>query len=66
MNAIHHEYWECPLVGKKISDTTCMEFCDAVDGLLVMSTIDDYTGTRSEAEVVCWKCPHGLAYRSDH
>ncbi len=58
MNVTHRKYWECPLVCRRISDTICMEFREAVDGMLVMTIISGYSGNRLEAEVMCRICPH--------
>ena len=48
--------YHCPLVGKEIPDYTCFEYCQTVEGFILMENIKDYKGTREEAEKICFNC----------
>lgn len=50
--------YKCPLIGKEINEIYCLEYCDAVDGILKLNIIDNYNGTREEAQKICYNCPN--------
>ncbi|QIB27074.1 hypothetical protein [Caloranaerobacter azorensis] len=48
--------YNCPLVNRKINESYCLEYCEAVDGMLKMDIINGFKGTREEAQRICYNC----------
>lgn len=50
--------YKCPLTNELINDTICLEYCEAVDGMLKMDIIKGFAGDRKEAQDICYNCPN--------